>query len=81
METSRHIEYDPDTIYQVLMKSEPDHYGEETVSISSEDREVFVISDLHMAAGLNVNGNYDGTENFFCRCFLFPIYHQPECKD
>ncbi len=65
METSRHIEYDPDTIYQVLMKSEPDHYGEETVSISSEDREVFVISDLHMAAGLNVNGNYDGTENFF----------------
>jgi hypothetical protein len=37
METYRHIENDPGRIYQVLIKSEPDNYGGETVSISSED--------------------------------------------
>jgi hypothetical protein len=33
METSRHIKYDPGRIYHVLLKSEPDNYGDETVSI------------------------------------------------
>lgn len=40
-------------------------YGEKRIDLSSEGKEIFIISDLHMAAGLNNNGNYDGTENFF----------------
>ncbi len=33
--------------------------------INSLGRNIYVISDLHIASGLNSNGNYDGTENFF----------------
>jgi len=40
-------------------------YGKKLIEISSEGKEIFIISDLHIAAGLNSNGNYDGTENFF----------------
>jgi UDP-2,3-diacylglucosamine pyrophosphatase LpxH len=50
---------------EILMIDEIERYGDEIVSVSSNNREVFVISDLHMAAGINANGNYDGTENFF----------------
>lgn len=50
---------------EYLSASEPGGYGEEVVSIETGERDVFVISDLHMGAGLNDNGNYDGTENFF----------------
>jgi UDP-2,3-diacylglucosamine pyrophosphatase LpxH len=50
---------------EFLSTSEPERYGEEIVSIETGDKDLFVISDLHMAAGLNGNGNYDGTENFF----------------
>ncbi|RYZ27643.1 MAG: hypothetical protein EOO10_12090 [Chitinophagaceae bacterium] len=28
-------------------------------------RKIYVLSDLHLASGLNTNGNYEGTENFF----------------
>src|SRR6478735_4810521 len=52
-------------IEEILSKNEEPAYGDELVSIEMDDREVFVISDLHIAAGLNENGNYDGTENFF----------------
>src|SRR5688572_28027749 len=31
----------------------------------SRGRPVYIISDLHLAGGLNRNGNYDGTENFY----------------
>jgi UDP-2,3-diacylglucosamine pyrophosphatase LpxH len=53
------------TIAAILADSEPVAYGGEIVPLAMDDKEVFVISDLHMAAGLNANGNYDGTENFF----------------
>jgi UDP-2,3-diacylglucosamine pyrophosphatase LpxH len=36
-----------------------------TVSIDSKGRKIYVLSDLHLASGLNTNGNYEGTENFF----------------
>lgn len=52
-------------IEEILSNNEQPAYGEELVSIEMDDREVFVISDLHIAAGLNENGNFDGTENFF----------------
>jgi UDP-2,3-diacylglucosamine pyrophosphatase LpxH len=52
-------------IDEILSNNEQPAYGEELVSIGMDDREVFVISDLHLAAGLNENGNFDGTENFF----------------
>jgi UDP-2,3-diacylglucosamine pyrophosphatase LpxH len=54
-----------ETISRILKDSEPDVYGENLVHLTSDNRNIFVISDLHMAAGLNANGNYDGTENFF----------------
>ena len=57
----------------ILTANETESYGDEIVSVSSDNREVFVISDLHMAAGLNANGNYDGTENFFCRRISFKV--------
>src|SRR5436189_201825 len=49
----------------VLLGPEQIPYGEKLVEISSDGKEIFIISDLHLAAGLNSNGNYDGTENFF----------------
>jgi UDP-2,3-diacylglucosamine pyrophosphatase LpxH len=52
-------------IEEILSNNEQPAYGDELVSIEMDDREVFVISDLHIAAGLNENGNFDGTENFF----------------
>lgn len=53
-------------IAEILAFSEqPDDYKRKVVEIDMGQREIFVISDLHMAAGLNENGNYDGTENFF----------------
>ena len=40
-------------------------YGEPIVQIQTGGMEIFVISDLHLASGLNASKNYDGTENFF----------------
>lgn len=42
-----------------------DGYGAATVNISAAGNDIYVISDLHLAAGVNANGNFDGTENFF----------------
>lgn len=38
---------------------------EEPVQIETNGKKIYVVSDLHMAAGLKANGNYDGTENFY----------------
>ncbi|MEJ7677618.1 MAG: hypothetical protein WKG06_07070 [Segetibacter sp.] len=40
-------------------------YGAPQVEIGSGGKDIFVISDLHLASGLNANSNYQGTENFF----------------
>jgi len=40
-------------------------YGAPLLEINSGGNNVFVISDLHLASGINTNGNYEGTENFF----------------
>lgn len=53
------------TIADILLHTEPLTYGGEVVSMEMTNKDIFIISDLHMAAGLNANGNYDGTENFF----------------
>ncbi len=42
-----------------------EHYGDAAVSINSNEKEIVVISDLHLSSGLQENGNYDGTENFY----------------
>src|SRR5215510_2248359 len=39
--------------------------GVGVVPISSEGADVFVVSDLHLAAGKRADGRYCGTENFF----------------
>jgi len=46
-------------------KNESANYGDAEVNIASGGRDIVVISDLHLAGGVNMNGNYDGTENFF----------------
>lgn len=53
------------TTTELLNNSEKIAYGEKEINISSNGKDVFVISDLHLAAGFNSNSNYDGTENFF----------------
>ena len=40
-------------------------YGEPVMTVHSDGKEIFVISDLHLASGINQSRNYDGTENFF----------------
>ena len=35
------------------------------IKYKSDDEEIFVVSDLHIAAGRNKAGVYQGTENFF----------------
>lgn len=50
---------------EILLEPEKIPYGEKLIEISSFGKEIFIISDLHLAAGVNSNGNYDGTENFF----------------
>jgi hypothetical protein len=39
-------------------------YGADVVDIKCADGNVFVISDLHVGAGLSGDGVYDGLENF-----------------
>ncbi len=52
-------------VSEILLEPEMIPYGEKLIEISSFGKEIFIISDLHLAAGVNSNGNYDGTENFF----------------
>jgi UDP-2,3-diacylglucosamine pyrophosphatase LpxH len=40
-------------------------YGEPQVRVDSLGGEIFVISDLHLAAGKRYDGTYSGCENFF----------------
>jgi len=36
-----------------------------TLEIKSSDGDIYVISDLHLAAGIEQDSKYYGTENFF----------------
>lgn len=47
------------------MTTDPSKNEIKTEHLATAGRKVFVVSDLHMAAGLKDNGNYDGTENFY----------------
>lgn len=42
-----------------------DPLGRTIVPYGAAGREIFVVSDLHVAAGRGIDGNYEGTENFF----------------
>ena len=42
-----------------------DGYGISSVNIPAKNNCIYVISDLHLAAGVNECGNFDGTENFY----------------
>src|SRR5258705_6703020 len=51
-------------------------YGETLVTGKRVNTNVYVVSDLHLAAGKNANGNYTGTENFFAdQAFASFLYH------
>ena len=60
-----------------------DNYGQSIVDLFSEGKEVVVISDLHLSAGLQENNNYDGTENFYAddSCARFLQYLVDKQKD
>jgi UDP-2,3-diacylglucosamine pyrophosphatase LpxH len=54
-------------------------YEKPLIEIDSDGRGIFVISDLHLAAGINSNNNYEGTENFFAdQSFVRFIDHLEE---
>ena len=40
-------------------------YGSSLVNVSVKGNDIYIISDLHIASGLNTSSNYQGTENFF----------------
>ena len=40
-------------------------YGSPLVHLNSNGNDIFVVSDLHLAAGTREDGTYDGRENFF----------------
>src|ERR1044071_1675928 len=47
--------------------------------LDAGNRNLYVVSDLHIASGLNPNGNYDGTENFYAdQSFVRFINHLQE---
>lgn len=52
-------------IPEILLSCETHPYGQPRVKMNSGGKNIYVISDLHLASGLNADGNYDGTENFF----------------
>lgn len=52
------------TIPEVLA-AHKENYGNPEVHLASEERDVFITSDLHLAAGRSRDGRYRGTENFF----------------
>jgi UDP-2,3-diacylglucosamine pyrophosphatase LpxH len=52
-------------VTEMLLEPEKIPYGDKLIEIPSFGKDIFIISDLHLAAGVNTNGNYDGTENFF----------------
>lgn len=52
-------------ISNILLSSEANPYGASPLPFDSEGRDIFVVSDLHLASGLQADGNYNGTENFF----------------
>ncbi|MCW3091648.1 MAG: hypothetical protein JWP81_2717 [Ferruginibacter sp.] len=60
-------------------------YGDPEVKIISGGKDIVIISDLHLAAGLNANNNYDGTENFYADAsfsrFLEYLQNAGEGKD
>lgn len=47
------------------MTNKPTNSPAAVERFTTEGSKVFVVSDLHLAAGLRDDGNYDGTENFF----------------
>lgn len=60
----------------------PNNYGTPLIEINSDGKAIFVISDLHLAAGINTNNNYEGTENFFAdQSFVRFIDHLEKKSD
>jgi len=60
-------------------------YAYSKIQISSGEKDVFVISDLHIAEGKRKDGNYSGTENFYAdgafQRFIFYLLNSIAQKD
>lgn len=50
------------------------------VEIASEGRAVFVVSDLHLASGMGLDGRFDGSENFFFDASFRRFLHYANAK-
>jgi UDP-2,3-diacylglucosamine pyrophosphatase LpxH len=62
------VETSTSELSDILLRCEenlPWKYGEKRVAITTDGREVIVVSDLHLGRGLTSSGTYPGTENFF----------------
>jgi hypothetical protein len=62
---------------QTALLWENDAYGSPLINVNSSGNDIFVISDLHLAAGLNICNNYEGTENFFADHSFCSIFRSP----
>ncbi|HEY6172146.1 MAG TPA: hypothetical protein VIX80_07810 [Candidatus Kapabacteria bacterium] len=49
----------------ILATNKQEDYDNQNVSLTSEGRDIIVVSDLHLAGGRDNSGRYSGTENFF----------------
>lgn len=58
-------EYILKTIPAIFAEQPEDGYGAPEVQLASDGRDIFVTSDLHLAAGRTPDGRFRGTENFF----------------
>jgi UDP-2,3-diacylglucosamine pyrophosphatase LpxH len=53
------------TIYMEKVQSNDLLQEETIIPFDSNGRNIYILSDLHLASGLNTSGNYEGTENFY----------------
>lgn len=72
----------PDLLVRCEQAGLAPRYGEPLVPVDSRSGDIFVVSDLHLAAGRQSDGTYGGTENFFAdssfRRFLQHAHHSAQ---
>jgi UDP-2,3-diacylglucosamine pyrophosphatase LpxH len=56
-------------------------YGEQTVEYDSKKNDIYIVSDLHLAAGAEEDGKYSGTENFFADQAFYRFLNHLQIKN
>jgi len=76
---TRHNEFSPQADEQLIsllrMCEEGSPYEVPVKHLSSDGREVVILSDLHMSEGLTASGTVEGTEDFFAEKSFRRLLH------